>query len=214
MTHLGSPTRIGCAWPAGRSPCPPASASRVHQHLPHCWPGTGIGIHSVHNRSRLPIDPEAGDDLRRPASPLPQPRAQNPRRYVDGHSALSVVARSHCTSHPFLRSVRLMLAEHQSREFAVVRISISGGTATAPTRGIGRRWRHRTFVPRRRHMPIAQTDIISGCISDLKGVRRSGGALRRYRHSGLAAVMQRASPRGVLPQGIRTERKRPSWVPG
>jgi hypothetical protein len=56
-------------------------------------------------------------------------------------------------------------------------------------------------------MPIAQTDIISGCISDLKGVRRSGGALRRYRHSGLAAVMQRASPRGVLPQGIRTELK-------
>lgn len=83
-----------------------------------------------------------------------------------------------------------------------------------PLEKFGRRWRQRTFGPRRRHIPIAQTDIISGCISDPKGVRRSGGAIWRYCNSGLAAVMQRASPRGVHPQCICTERKRPSWMPG
>lgn len=122
--------------------------------------------------------------------------------------------RSHCASHPSLRPIRLALSEPQLLKFAVVRISSSGGAARAPTEKFGRRWRQRTFGPRRRHIPIAQTDIISGCISDPKGVRRSGGAIWRYCNSGLAAVMQRASPRGVHPQCICTERKRQAGCPG
>ena len=117
-THLGvrQDEANASGWLGG--PCPPASVRRVHQHLSHCRPGTGIRIHSVNKRSRPPSAQRRGGQT--PTScfgPPSQPRARNPRRYVDEHSALSVVARGQCASHPFLRSIRLVLAELRLLEF-------------------------------------------------------------------------------------------------
>jgi hypothetical protein len=175
-----------------RSPC---VITRVHQHLPHSRAVT-LRIDKVNSRSRLPIDPEAGwTKSRLPASALPpQPRTRNPRQYVHGHSALSVVARSNCGSHPFLRRSGWCSPNFSCPSFALVRISISADTATAPTRGEA--LPPQASIPKRRRIAIVQTNFRQRMYLGPGGCTPKP---RRF-YGGMTAVMHRASSRGVFPQ--------------